>query len=85
MQVTRLSCQQRADHSTSSTIPLPIIPGNKRPAESLPFTPVCIVHTTFGRIERDSQSWTKRRSSSNHCPWTGPPVGFVVKPSVVTE
>ena len=28
----------------------------------------CIVHTTFGRVEHDSQSWIKRRSISNHGP-----------------
>jgi hypothetical protein len=51
-------------YSTRSITPLFVIPGNKR--SKLPASAGDSM--AFGRIEYDSQSWTKRRSRSNHCP-----------------
>ena len=52
--------------STTSTIPLFVISGNKRPTRRL--RSCSALPSTFGRSECNSQSLTKRRSSPIHSP-----------------
>ena len=58
------------EYSTRSIIPLFVNSGSKRPARS--FISIFSFSTTgrymtFERIERESQNWTRRRSTSSHC------------------
>lgn len=61
--------------STKSIIPLSVVSGNKNPTQYPVFClSLGLVHSTLGRIERDSQDWTRRRSRSSHCPVIASPM-----------
>jgi len=53
---------------SGSNTPLFVISGNIHPMQRSVHCRFCpgAAHPTFGRIERDSQNWTRRRSRSNH-------------------
>ena len=55
---------------TRSTIPPPVAPGNNPFIKLLILSPSrgITLYRTPSEIECDSQIWTRRRSSSNHCP-----------------
>ena len=60
--------------SNRSNTPLFVISGNKnlRQISASRHSSSSLGHI-LGRIERDSQNWTRRRSRSNHCPRNGSP------------
>ena len=58
------------------SIPLFVTSGNKHSMQSA--TPRCAVYMTLDRTEHDFQSWTRKRSKSNHCPKTASPMACLI-------